>query len=119
MGYIIQSLRRVSLETGLYLRSDQGRKQIDLARNIGGNLMKKGYCVDMDLVVPEMHPEQGPVWEWVYENRQAVCNRCGGNYHGSGPGAQRAIDSQSMSELQAILRTTGGEAFINKLSKGE
>lgn len=118
-GYIIQALRKLSQQTGLYLKSEEGRKQIKLANVIGKNLLTKGYCVDIDIVVPEGHPEQGPMWEWVYANRETVCNRCGGNYHGSGPGAQRTLDDQTKKELFAIIEKTGGEALITKIQKGE
>lgn len=119
VGYIIQALRKISLESGLYLKSEEGRKQMLIAQTVGKNLMSKGYCVDMDMVIPEKHPEQGPMWEWVYNNRKAVCNRCGGNYHGDGAGAQRNIDPQSMKELNDILEQTGCTSFIDKLAKGE
>ena len=115
-GYIIQALRKLSVETGLYLHSEEGRKQKLLAQTIGGNLVKKGYCVDADLVVPEGHPEQGPVWQWVYDNRVAVFEKCGGNYHGAGPGAQRTMDAQTMQELNDILSLTGAHAWLNRLT---
>lgn len=118
-GYIIQALRKVSMQTDLYLRSEEGRKQKQLALAIGNNLVKKGYCVDADMVVPEQHPEQGPVWQWVYDNRADVFDKCGGNYHGSGPGAQRKMDEQTMHELKEILTVTGAYAWLNKLTNNE
>ncbi|MBP5364651.1 MAG: 4Fe-4S dicluster domain-containing protein [Bacteroidales bacterium] len=118
-GYIIQALRKVSLQTGLYLKSAEGRKQIKIAKTVGENLLTKGYCVDIDLVKPEMHPEQGPMWEWVYANRESVCNRCGGNYHGDGAGAQRKLSDETKKELFAILRETGGESLIRKIQNAE
>lgn len=117
-GYVIQALRKLSIETGLYLHSEQGRKQIKLAQTVGNNLLTKGYCVDMDLVVPEMHPEQGPVWEWVYDNRRSVCNRCGGDYHGEA-GAQRTLPADAYDEMQRIIDVTGGKRMINKQRNGE
>lgn len=117
-GYIIQSLRRLSIDTGLYLLSEQGRKQIKIAQTVGKNLLTKGYCVDMDLVVPEAHPEQGPIWEWAYSNRRSVCNRCGGQYHGQA-GAQRQLDEKTFGEMQKIIEVTGGKALINRQINGE
>ncbi len=117
-GYIIQALRKISIETGLYLDSEQGRKQIKLAQTIGNNLITKGYCVDMDIVVPDMHPEQGPMWEWAYENRRSICNRCGGDYHGT-HGAQRTLSDETKRELFAIIERTGGKALITKQMRGE
>ena len=33
-----------------------------------------------------MHPEQGPVWEWVQDNKAELFEQVGGNYKGDGPG---------------------------------
>ncbi len=118
VGNIIQALRKVSIETGLYLESEQGRKQIKLAQAIGNNLLTKGYCVDIDLVVPEMHPEQGPMWEWVWENRESFVNRVGGQYHGA-KGGQRTLSDDTKRELFAIIKQTGGEAMIKKIMEGK
>lgn len=118
-GYIILALRKVSMQTGLYLRSTEGRKQKKIADTVGKNLLTKGYCVDMDLVIPERHPEQGPVWEWVYNNRESICDKLGGNYHKEGPGAQRKLDEQTFNEMQAIIELTGGKELITKLQKEE
>ena len=118
-GYIIQALRKVSVQSGLYLLSEEGRKQKQLAKVIGGNLMKKGYCVDADMVTPDNHPEQGPVWQWVYDNRAAVFEKCGGNYHGEGPGAQRKMDEQTMPELNDIMEVTGAISWLNRLTDND
>lgn len=116
-GYVIQALRKLSIQTGSFSHSAEGRKQIQIAHAIGGNLAQKGYCVDIDLVHPQQHPEQGPVWQWVYDNRSAVVERCGGNYHGAGPGAQRTIDAQSMDELNRILETTGAKNWLRHIQQ--
>ena len=29
-----------------------------------------GYCVKPNFVDPDLHPEQGPVWRWIHEQRQ-------------------------------------------------
>ncbi len=118
-GYVIQALRRISISTGLYLKSDEGRKQRKIARMLGRNLMTKGYCVDADLVSPALHPEQGPVWQWVYDNRADVYEKCGGNYHGRGVGAQRTLDRRTMEELNNILDVTGATEWLGKLSGGD
>ncbi len=115
-GYVIQALRKLSVSTGLFKLSQEGRKQKHLAKTIGGNLMSKGYCVDADMVNPAFHPEQGPVWQWVYDNRKDVFERCGGNYHGEGPGANRKMDSATMAELQSILDVTGASSWLSQIS---
>jgi heterodisulfide reductase subunit C len=107
------------MQTGLYLRSAEGRKQKNIADTIGQNLLTKGYCVDIDLVLPERHPEQGPVWEWIYNNRESVCDKLGGNYHKEGPGAQRKLDAQTFKEMQSIIELTGGKNLITKLQNEE
>jgi heterodisulfide reductase subunit C len=118
-GYVIQALRRLSISTGLFVQSEQGLKQKSIAAVIGGNLMRKGYCVDADLVDPALHPEQGPVWQWVYDNRSEVYKRCGGNYRGSGAGAQRQIDGVSLGELLAIMEVTGASSWLSQICEAE
>ena len=118
-GYIIQALRKLSISLGFYLRCEEGRKQKQLAKVIGGNLVNKGYCVDADMVAPDNHPEQGPVWQWVYDNRVAVFEKCGGNYHGEGPGTQRKIDAKTMQELNDILSVTGAHTWLSQLTQND
>ena len=53
-----------------------------------------------DLVKPEMHPEQGPVWEWIYEHLDDVYERMHSNYRQPGAGALREVDSESMEKYR-------------------
>jgi heterodisulfide reductase subunit C1 len=55
-----------------------------------------------------MHPEQGPVWEWVQDNKEGLLNRLGGNYKGNGPGILRKIPEETLEELRKIFEVTGG-----------
>ena len=71
-GGIIMALRRLSQEKGWFTESEKGRQQFALKRILGNNILNYGYCVTPDIVKPEMHPEQGPVWEWIYEHRDEV-----------------------------------------------
>lgn len=67
-GYVIQALRTLSQKLGFFVESEKGRQQLALKRTIGENILRTGYCVTPKLVVPDLHPEQGPVWSWVYRN---------------------------------------------------
>ena len=78
-GGIIMALRRLSQEKGWFTESEKGRQQFALKRILGNNILNYGYCVTPDIVKPEMHPEQGPVWEWIYEHRDEVYERTHSN----------------------------------------
>ena len=69
------------------------------------------------LVDPELHPEQGPVWKWIYEHDRDVFERFGDNYCKVGVGAMRKIDDKSMEEIRAIFDTTGGTDFFENIEK--
>ncbi|HPT31897.1 MAG TPA: 4Fe-4S dicluster domain-containing protein [Prolixibacteraceae bacterium] len=114
-GMVIQALRRVAQITGLFVHSEKGRQQLMVKKSIGENLLSMGFCVHPDRLHPETHPEQGPVWEWVYENRKEVYERLGANIYHEGAGAVRDIDAQSMEELRSIFRETGGDLFMQKI----
>lgn len=116
-GMVIQTLRKVSQETGLFMKSERGRQQVKLKRVIGQSIVDRGYCVHPVLVVPEQHPEQGPMWEWVYNNMEDVYERLGANFNQLGPGVLRKVDDESMDELHAILDQTGCSDFFNKIEE--
>ncbi len=108
VGLIIMALRSLSQELGYFAESEKGRQQLAIKRVIGENIVYKGYCVLPENLVPEMHPEQGPVGEWIFENRVAVFERIGANYNGDGVGALRKIPQESMDEISRIFEVTGG-----------
>lgn len=114
-GMVIQALRKVSQETGLFMKSERGRQQLQLKRTIGYNLQSRGYCVHPEMVIPDVHPEQGPVWAWIFENMEPFYNRMGANLNQEGPGVLRKIDDKSIAELQAILKQTGCLDFFNTI----
>ena len=116
-GYLIQALRKVSQTTGLFVHSEKGRQQLALKRVIGENITKYGYCIIPDSVKPDLHPEQGPVWEWIYENQEVVYDRMGANLNQSGTGALRKMDEETMNELKSIFEITGTEAFFDAIEK--
>ncbi|MEG0795427.1 MAG: 4Fe-4S dicluster domain-containing protein [Odoribacter sp.] len=114
-GGIIMALRKLSQEKGWFTESEKGRQQFALQRVVGANILNVGYCVTPDIVKPEMHPEQGPVWEWIYEHREDVYERLHSKYHRSGPGALRKIDDESLNELRNIFNVTGGSEFMKNI----
>jgi heterodisulfide reductase subunit C len=114
-GYIIQALRALSIETGLFIESEQGRKQLAIKRTVGEHILKYGYCVYIDEVNTEMYPEQGPVWDWLKENRQQVLERLGTSYQKNDNGTLRQIPEESLNDLQRIFEETGATARFEKL----
>ena len=117
-GAVINILRKVSQDMGYYKESHMGRQQVDLMGGIGNNILNIGYCVHPDVVFPEKHPEQGPVWEWYRKNIKAVAPKFGANYNGEGAGALRKINPETMEELRNIFRVTGGMDFHDTILNG-
>lgn len=114
-GLIIMALRKLAQEEGTFVCSEKGRQQYALKRVIDTHILERGYCVTPDLVKPEMHPEQGPVWEWIYEHMDEVFERVHANFRKSGAGALRSVDPESMEELHKIFEVTGGTEFMQKI----
>ena len=107
-GMIISVLRKLSQETGSFIKSRYGRQQYLILKTTGANIFKFGYCVHPTSVVPQTHPEQGPVWNWIYENMNEVYAAIGANLDGEGEGAMRAIAAEDLSELYKIFEVSGG-----------
>ena len=116
-GGVIMALRRLSQEEGYFTESEKGRQQFALKRVLGTNILEYGYCVTPDIVRPEMHPEQGPVWEWIYEHREEFYERVHSNYHKEGAGALRKMDDSTLGELRNIFEVTGGKAFLDNIEQ--
>jgi heterodisulfide reductase subunit C len=114
-GLVINVLRKISQELGYFTESKKGRQQIALKRVIGGTILSKGYCVHPTIVTPELHPEQGPVWEWVYTNMSDVYERVGANLDKDGPGVLRKIAPEALAELKSIFDETGGTELFEKI----
>lgn len=114
-GLIIMALRKLAQEEGTFVCSEKGRQQYALKRVIDMHILERGYCVTPDLVKPEMHPEQGPIWEWIYEHMDEVFERVHANFRKSGAGALRNVDPESMEELHKIFDVTGGTEFMQKI----
>ncbi len=114
-GLIIMALRSLSQELGYFTESEKGRQQLAIKRTIGEWILSTGYCVYLDGISTELHPEQGPVWQWVQDNRAELLERLGGNYKGEGPGILRKIPEESLSELRKIFEITGGTERYDKI----
>ncbi len=114
-GLIINVLRKISQETGAFVKSRMGRQQYLIVKTIGANILKYGYCVHPASLIPDHHPEQGPVWKWVFENMGEVYAAVGANLNGSGPGAMRKIDSRDLDELQQIFDVSGGSKLCRTI----
>lgn len=114
-GYIIQSLRALSIETGFFIESKQGQKQLAIKRTVGEHILKYGYCVYIDEVNTEMYPEQGPVWDWLKQNRKEVLERLGTSYQKDRSGTLRQIPLESLNDLQRIFDETGATERFEKI----
>jgi heterodisulfide reductase subunit C len=114
---IISVLRRFSQELGFFTQSEKGRQQFAIKRTIGDNILNTGYCVHVDHVNPKLHPEQGPIWKWYFDNREEVADRLGANYNKDGPGALRKISQENLDEVRKIFEVTGGVNFYNHIEE--
>ena len=114
-GLIIMALRGLSQELGYFVESEKGRQQLAVKRTVGESIINTGYCVYLDSISMELHPEQGPVWEWVQNNKAELFERLGGNYKGNGPGVLRKIPEETLDELKKIFEVTGGLERYEKI----
>ena len=106
-GYIIQALRALSIDTGMFIESSQGQKQLAIKRTVGDHILKYGYCVYIDEVNTDMYPEQGPVWDWLKKNRVDLLERLGTKYKKEESGALRNTSEESLRDLKNIFDETG------------
>ncbi len=116
-GYVIQALRSLSQKLGYFTDSEKGRQQLAVKRIIGENILKTGYCLTPTLIAPGSHPEQGPVWQWIYDNNAEVFGQFSENYTKPGVGAMRKIDSSTLDEIHRIFEVTGGSAFFDNIEE--
>jgi heterodisulfide reductase subunit C len=114
-GYVIQALRTLSQRLGFFVESEKGRQQLALKRLIGDNILATGYCLTPRNIAPHMHPEQGTVWEWIYEHDEDIFGRFSDCYGECGAGALRRIDDESMAEIRRIFEISGGQAFYDNI----
>jgi heterodisulfide reductase subunit C1 len=107
-GLIIMALRSLSQDLGYFVESEKGRQQLAVKRTVGQWIIDHGYCLYLQGAGTDMHPEQGPVWDWIQDNWEDVFARMGANYKGDGPGILRKIPEEAMAELRKIFDVTGG-----------
>ncbi len=116
-GYIIQALRTLSQQLGLFVESEKGRQQIALKRVIGENILKTGYCLTPPIIDPELHPEQGPVWQWIHKNNDEIYTSFDPNYMKYGEGCLRKISDDALDEIRRIFEVSGGKEFYDVIEK--
>jgi len=116
-GLVIMALRSLSQDLGYFVESEKGRQQLYVKRVIGEWILKYGYCLYMEGVSWESHPEQGPVWDWIQKNWHDVFARLGANYQGEGPGILRKIPQETLDEIKRIYDVTGGTARYENIEK--
>ena len=114
-GLLITVLRSVSQELGYFVESEKGRQQLAIKRTVGEWILKYGYCLYPSEILPEMHPEQGPIWEWEYEHMEEVMHRLGANYKKTGPGILRKIPQEDLDEIKKIFDETGATSRFQKI----
>jgi heterodisulfide reductase subunit C1 len=116
-GMIIQALRNLSIDSGLYMQSARGRQMFALKKIIGDTILEKGYCVHADGIDTSLFPEQGPIWDWIRKNSSEIYNKFGNSYNRIGDGALRKISEESLYELNEIFRVTGTTQRFNQIEK--
>ena len=107
-GLVIMALRGLSQDLGYFVESEKGRQQLALKRTVGQWILDHGYCLYLEGVGTSLHPEQGPVWDWIQDNWEELFSRLGANYKGDGPGILRKIPEEAMEEIRMIFKETGG-----------
>lgn len=114
-GLIISALRKLSQQLGYFTQSHRGRQQYALKKILIENILHRGYCVHPDSLKPEMHPEQGPVWKWIFENRRELYHRLEARLDQEGAGTLRKIPGRDLSELSAIFDESGATSFLENI----
>ncbi len=114
---MIQALRTLSQRLGFFVESEKGRQQLALKRIIGDNILRTGYCIVPRMVRPELHPEQGTVWRWIYDHDKEVFGRFSPAYMRHGAGALRRMDEESLGELHRIFEVSGGMELFEAIER--
>jgi len=112
-GYIIQALRSLSIDTGLFIESEQGQRQLAIKRTVGDHILKYGYCVYIDEVNTDMYPEQGPIWDWLKQHKEKILERLGTSYNKEQSGTLRKSSKESLNDLRRIFDETGATHRFN------
>ena len=62
-----------------------------------------------------MHPEQGPVWDWLKQNKEQMLKRLGTSYQKDHSGTLRKIPEESLNDLRRIFDETGATERFKKI----
>ena len=116
-GLIIMALRSLSQDLGFFVESEKGRQQLVMKRTVGQWILDHGYCLYLEGVGTDLHPEQGPVWDWIQDNWSDLFKKMGANYKGDGPGILRKIPEDAMDEIREIFKVTGGMKRYENIEK--
>ena len=116
-GYIIQSLRNLAQKNGFFTFSERGRQQLQVKRIVGDTMLKYGYCIYVDQINTDNHPEQGYVWDWFRQNTETLMKKFGANYKGKGAGTLREISETDLNELRNIFKETGAIERFETIEK--
>ncbi len=116
-GYIIQALRTLSQKLGYFAQSERGLQQFAIKRTVGEHILTTGYCITPSILSPEMHPEQGAVWQWIHENDDEVFGLFTNSYRRPGEGALREVEAESLSEINKIFEVSGGQELFETIEK--
>jgi heterodisulfide reductase subunit C len=114
---VVMSLRTLSQKLGYFTESEKGRQQFAIKRTVGENIFKYGYCVAAYAVSPEMHAEQGPIWEYVIKHSKEIYERLGSKIDELGEGPLRKIPDDAKEELRRIFEVTGGTELYDIIEK--
>jgi heterodisulfide reductase subunit C1 len=114
-GQIIIALRSLAQEKGYFTASEKGRQQLYIKRTVGQWILDHGYCLYLEGVGTDGHPEQGPIWDWRQEHWPETMERMGANYQGVGAGSMRKIPDEALSEIRKIFDVTGGTERFEKI----
>ena len=102
-------------EAWFFTESEKGRQQFAIKRTVGENIFKYGYCVATYAVRPDMHREQGPVWQYILDNSRDIYERLGGKIDELGEGPLRKIPEDAKEELRKIFEITGGTELFETI----
>lgn len=116
-GSVIMALRLLSQRLGYFVDSEKGRQQFAIKRTVGENILKYGYCTPAYAIDPDLHPEQGPIWEYQIKHLKSVMGRLGANLNGDGPGALRKITEKNLNDLDKIFEITDGHKLYDSIEK--
>ena len=66
---------------------------------------------------PDLHPEQGTVWKWIYDNDREIYGQFTPVYMRHGAGALRRLDEESLAEINEIFKVSGGSEMFDTIER--